>query len=87
MRAFKYFSGDLVSGQIQIEVSFPPKITSLQKMAIKSGQGLVAEIVCTVIGEPMPKVTWYKGDDVCTKIILNLNAILMKLYSFIANKL
>ena len=60
-------TGDLVSGQIQIEVSFAPNIISLQKMAIKTGQGLVAEIVCTVTGEPMPKVTWYKGDDVRIK--------------------
>ena len=62
-RAF-FFLGELVSGQIQIEVSFAPKIISLQKMAIKTGQGLIAEIVCTVTGEPIPKVTWYKGDDV-----------------------
>jgi hypothetical protein len=63
----KYFlslSGELVSGQIQIQVSFPPKIISLQKSAIKTGKGLVAEIVCTAIGEPMPKITWYKGDEV-----------------------
>ena len=53
-----------MSGQIQIEVSFAPKIISLQRMAIKTGQGLIAEIVCTVTGEPIPKVTWYKGDDV-----------------------
>ena len=53
-----------MSGQIQIEVSFPPKIISLQKSAIRSGQGLIAEIVCTVTAEPMPKVTWYKGDEV-----------------------
>ena len=57
-------SGELVSGQIQIQVSFPPKIISLQKSAIKSGQGLVAEIMCTIMGEPLPKVTWYKGDEV-----------------------
>ena len=61
---FHSFSGELVSGQIQIQVSFPPKIISLQKSAIKTGKGLVAEIVCTVTGEPMPKVTWYKGDEV-----------------------
>ena len=59
-----------MSGQIQIEVSFAPKIVSLQKMAIKTGQGLVAEIVCTVTGEPTPKVTWYKGDDVSNEISL-----------------
>ena len=59
-----FFLGELVSGQIQIEVSFAPKIISLQKMAIKTGQGLISEIVCTVTGEPIPKITWYKGDDV-----------------------
>ena len=53
-----------MSGQIQIQVSFPPKIISLQKTAIKSGQGLIAEIICTVTAEPVPKVTWYKGDEV-----------------------
>ena len=57
-------TGDLVSGQIQIQVSFSPKIISLQKSSIKTGQGLIAEITCTVTGEPKPKVTWYKGDEV-----------------------
>ena len=53
-----------MSGQIQIQVSFSPKIISLQKSSIKTGQGLIAEITCTVTGEPKPKVTWYKGDEV-----------------------
>ena len=53
-----------MSGQIQIQVSFSPKIITLQKSSIKTGQGLIAEITCTVTGEPKPKVTWYKGDEV-----------------------
>ena len=61
-------TGDLVSGQIQIQVSFSPKIISLQKSSIKTGQGLIAEITCTVTGEPKPKVTWYKGDEVIIPI-------------------
>lgn len=60
-----------MSGQIRIEVSFPPKIISLQKSAIKTGQGLVAEIACAVTGEPKPKVTWYKGDEVSCYIMNN----------------
>ena len=59
----------MVSGQIQIEVSFPPNIVSLQKSSVKTGQGIVAEIVCTVTGEPAPKVTWYKGDEVCKHLV------------------
>ena len=61
-------TGDLVSGQIQIQVSFSPKIISLQKSSIKTGQGLIAEITCTVTGEPKPKGTWYKGDEVMIPI-------------------
>ena len=57
-----------MSGQIQIQVSFSPKIISLQKSSIKTGQGLIAEITCTVTGEPKPKVTWYKGDEVIIPI-------------------
>ena len=70
-------TGDLVSGQIQIQISFSPKIISLQKSSIKTGQGLIAEITCTVTGEPKPKVTWYKGDEV----IITIRMVFMYFYS------
>ena len=60
-----------MSGQLRVEVSFPPKLISLQKSAIKTGQGLVVEIVCTTTAEPEPKVTWYKGDEVSDKMSTN----------------
>ena len=65
-----------MSGQIQIQVSFSPKIISLQKSSIKTGQGLIAEITCTVTGEPKPKVTWYKGDEV----IIPIRMVFMHFY-------
>ena len=69
-----------MSGQIQIQVSFSPKIISLQKSSIKTGLGLIAEITCTVTGEPKPKVTWYKGDEVTIVIRIEFMYLIAKIF-------
>ena len=69
-----------MSGQIQIQVSFSPKIISLQKSSIKTGQGLIAEITCTVTGEPKPKVTWYKGDELIILIRIEFMYLIAKIF-------
>ncbi len=37
---------------------------SLKKQTLQTGRGLVAELTCLINGEPQPRVTWYKGNEV-----------------------
>jgi len=61
-------TGESRSAEIEVRVQFSPSITSLQKSVVKSGRGLVVEFVCAIVGEPTPKVLWYKGEEVRAKL-------------------
>ena len=45
-------------------MQFRPAIISLTKSSYKTGRGLAGELTCLINGEPEPKVTWYKGNEV-----------------------
>ena len=30
---------------------------------MQTGRGLIAELTCLIIGEPQPRVSWYKGNE------------------------
>lgn len=59
-----YYIGETKSTQIELNVQFSPSVISLTKGTLKTGRGLVGELTCITNGEPEPKVTWYKGNEV-----------------------
>ena len=56
-----YILGESKSTNIDVIVQFRPSIKSITKSIIQTGRGLQGEINCLTLGEPQPKVTWYKG--------------------------
>ena len=56
-----FYAGESKSTNIDVVVQFKPSIKSLTKSTIQTGRGLQGEITCLNLGEPRPKVTWYKG--------------------------
>ena len=57
-------SGETKSTHLEVIVQFRPAIISLTKSSYKTGRGLAGELTCLINGEPEPKVTWYKGNEV-----------------------
>ena len=57
-------SGESKSTHLEVIVQFRPAIISLTKSSYKTGRGLAGELTCLINGEPEPKVTWYKGNEV-----------------------
>ena len=64
--------GESKSTNIDVIVQFRPSIKSITKSIIQTGRGLQGEINCLTLGEPQPKVTWYKGKSFSFLNILNL---------------
>ncbi|TRY70161.1 hypothetical protein TCAL_01222 [Tigriopus californicus] len=56
--------GEIKLASIQVQIEFPPKIMSIDKALIRTGWGKAFELSCVIIGEPSPKITWYKGNEV-----------------------
>ena len=54
------------STNVDVIVQFRPSIVSLTKQTLQTGRGLVGELTCLINGEPEPRVTWYKGNEVVT---------------------
>ena len=44
-------------------MQFKPSIISLTKETMQTGRGLIVELTCLIIGEPQPRVSWYKGSE------------------------
>merc|ERR1719203_1283240 len=67
--AGKYFCtssstlGETKSTNLDLIVQFKPSILSLTKETMQTGRGLMAELTCLIIGEPQPRVSWYKGNE------------------------
>ncbi len=56
--------GESSTASLHLQVNFPPSVSSASASAVRGGRGLGMELNCVVAGEPRPKVTWYKGEEV-----------------------
>ena len=56
-------------------------MVSVEKSTLRTNKGLVVEISCIVTGEPLPRVSWYKGDEVTFFTPKNVNGKIFASFS------
>ncbi len=57
--------GEKKTASLHLLVNFSPSSSSSPVQVRRGGRGLSMDVACEVEGQPTPKVTWYKGEEVC----------------------